>query len=426
MDPIAPPSIGVPLSSLQTPSLQPTSPELDQEIAARMANLRSDIDEQPSDQAAVSVQIPPQSAKAPQAVSLDDMPIIAPPVDDTYIEDQHADLDAAPDLDFALNEADMAADPAMDVDRAQTAVPQSDDPQSDVARPIHPRTRVVRIRRILPTPQDIVATEIEAVDDSQDADRRTAKRSILSEQAEAALLAELNALETSAPAIVPSDDAVSQMIARANADMESEAALRRRNEISHLKAAVLAKNAERAAGIEELGAKALNAYRQDLEQVVDPAPTPTSNSVSSIAQKQITPLVLVSEQRIHPAPRTEAIITNIFGEDDTDGLDGGENIFNDFETFDDFSDRLGANELIELMEAAAIYLAHVKKEPLFRRRQLVRLMSSIQDPLPMDRETSLKTFQELIDLGRLSQVETGLFAVTDRSKMLQEALRMAI
>ena len=44
----------------------------------------------------------------------------------------------------------------------------------------------------------------------------------------------------------------------------------------------------------------------------------------------------------------------------------------------------------------------------------------------MDRETSLKIFQELIDLGRLSQVETGLFAVTDRSKMLQEALRMAI
>ena len=419
--PIDPPSISAPQPNLeppnlQTPSLQPTSPEMDKEVAARIANLRSDTGEQPSDMTSVSAQIPPTIGDAPQVASVDDLPIIAAPMDDTYIEDQHADLGAAPVLDFDLTEKTVSQDPAIDPVRGQT----------DAPRPIHPRTRVVRIRRILPTPQDIVATEIKPVDETPDAHRPAAKRSILSEQAEAALLAELNALETFAPAIVPDDDAVGQMIARANADMESEAALRRRNEISHLKAAVLAKNAERAAGLEELGAKALNAYRQDLEQAVDPASSPASGPASNIAQKQITPLVLVSEQRIHPAPRKEATITNIFGDDDADGLEGGENIFNDIETFDDFSDRLGANELIELMEAAAIYLAHVKKEPLFRRRQLVRLMSSIQDPVPMDRETSLKIFQELIDLGRLSQVETGLFAVTDRSKMLQEALRMAI
>jgi hypothetical protein len=397
----------IPTEQVPAPAVQPVSPDLEDQIMARFANLRADTiatDAEMPQEAAKDDAVPnsDQAANSPEPEPLDEMSLIPHQAEDDYIEDEHADLNDTPAIDFATNI----------VPPSEIAAP------AEVPRVPHPRTRVVRIRRITPTPQDIIATEIST--GAHGADHPIAKRSLLSKQAEDALIAELNALESAGPAIVPNDDAVSQMIARANADMESDAAKRRRNEIAQLKAAVVAKNAERASDLKDLGARALNAYRQDLERAVESTPAQKS--------EHITPLVLVSAQRVHPnpAPKQTANVTNIFDDDEMDGLEEGENIFLEIETFDDFSDRLGANSLIEMMEAAAIYCAHVKGEPLFRRRQLVRLMASIHDPLPINRETSLKVFQELIDLGRISEVETGLFAVTDRSEMLQDALRMAM
>jgi hypothetical protein len=287
--------------------------------------------------------------------------------------------------------------------------------QTPEAEP-NPRTRVIRIRRIESEQSDIVQNPPQGVLQTETPQAAPAKTGVLSAEAEAALLAELNALDNAGPAIAPSDDAVTQMLARANADMDSAEAKRRRNELSHLKAAVAVTNADRALGIANPTETALNAYRQDLERAVTPA----------ARAERAAPLVLVSEQRINPSQQTAATISNIFGEDQMDGPEERQNIFTEIETFDDFADRLGASELIELMEAAAIYSAHVLGQPMFRRRQLVRLMGSIQDPLPMSRERGLEVFDQLIKLGRVTEAEAGLFAVTDRSPLLQEVLREAI
>lgn len=348
------------------PVLHAPSESLDADMDARLDMLRDTMPEPVSEPL-------PESLPDPLAVSdaAAQVESLLGADDDAYHED-------------AENTAPALADIAPLADPASESTP--------------PQTRVIRIRRI----------------DADDAEPISkAKTTVLSPHAEAALIAELRALDITDSA--PSDAAVDQMLARANADMDSDEAKRRRNEFSHLKAAVAATQAERALGLDTTIEDDLDAYRQDLQSAVQSAPKP----------ERAPPLVLVSAQRIIPSAKP-ANVANIFGEDDIDGSAEGDNIFTKIETFDDFSDRLGASTLTELMEAAAIYSAHVMGQPMFRRRHLVRLMNTIQDPIPMTRETSLQTFDQLIKMGRISEVESGLFAVTDRSPLLREALRAAI
>lgn len=395
------------------PKLSDPSDQLDNDLRERLATLRAEsaaLDPQiasPQPVAASVIQDAPPAAQMRQELPPQDLPSRRI-LDDEYIEDQHAEmLDKAPAAQPVQRPDPAQQQPAAVADAQQQAEPIAAQ-TAEASRQPNPRTRVIRIRRIDPDQSDIIQ--------NQPATPQPAKTGILSAEAEAALIAELNALDNSAPAIAPSDDTVTQMLARANADMDSVEAKRRRNELSHLKAAVAVTNADRALGVANPADQALNAYRKDLERAVTPAAKP----------ERPAPLVLVSEQRINPAPKPAANITNIFGEDQMDGAAERDNIFTKIETFDDFADRLGASELIELMEAAAIYSAHVLGQPMFRRRQLVRLMGSIQDPLPMSREKGLEIFNTLIELGRVSEVESGLFAVTDRSPLLREALREAI
>lgn len=411
-------------ADLPAPSLSEGSAELDSDVQQRLARLRAESlagapqtpiappDHAPRDAGeALAVDVAAQATPKPQIAPESEPRILPPRVSpqDEYIEDQHAEsldtsLFAKPSLD-----GDMAGQ-RPDAATAQPALQQTAEAQ------LNPRTRVIRIRRIDAEQSDIVQNPPQGGLQTETSQAAPAKTGLLSAEAEAALLAELNALDNSGPAIAPSDDAVTQMLARANADMDSAEAKRRRNELSHLKVAVAVTNADRALGIANPTDTALNAYRQDLERAVTPA----------ARAERAAPLVLVSEQRINPSQQSAATISNIFGEDQMDGPEERQNIFTQIETFDDFADRLGASELIELMEAAAIYSAHVLGQPMFRRRQLVRLMGSIQDPLPMSRERGLEVFDQLLKLGRVTEAEAGLFAVTDRSPLLQEVLREAI
>lgn len=370
------------------PSLRDPSDALDSDMRARLDSLRAEP--------TVTTLLPeePLPTAPPHAASFG--------LDDDYIEDQHAETPVSVPI--------ASAPPILNTEPAPTIAEEAE------PRLPNPRTRIIRIRRIDPNQSDIIENPPQSTEQNKGSQSAPARTGILSAEAEAALIAELNALDNSGPAIAPSDDTVTQMLARANADMDSDEAKRRRNELSQLKTAVAVTNADRALGLVNPTDAAINAYRADLERVVTPNAKP----------ERASPLVLVSEQRINHPPKAAANITNIFGEDQMDGPEGRDNIFTKIETFDDFADRLGASELIELMEAAAIYSAHVLGQPMFRRRQLVRLMASIQDPIPMSRELGLETFSKLVELGRVSEVESGLFAVTDRSPLLREALREAI
>jgi hypothetical protein len=232
------------------------------------------------------------------------------------------------------------------------------------------------------------------------------------------------------------EETLDQILARTNANMADTDVQRRQAAMAHMKAAAAATEADRAAGDSAPAPDPSAAFRGDLQNAAQ-------NAAAGAAQTPAkSPLVLVSAQRIadtdllaqSPAAQKASgpkLVENIFRADDQDEDDsdddlGAGNIFTGMESFEDFADRLGATEQIELMEAAAIYVAHIEKQPLFRRRQLVRHMTSLPGAMPVSRESSLAVFNQLLRNGSLCEVEPGLFSVSDRSPLLHWALREAM
>jgi hypothetical protein len=263
-------------------------------------------------------------------------------------------LEALPDTPRETDLAVEAAEAPMMIEIDQTAPDEVTDDSADPAptlptEPAHPlaeaapraRARVIRIRRAAPP---------EAETDTPDAELavetpvQPATTGILSDEAEAALQAELAALEAELggtltdaepevtrdvapepaaaaiasdptaeprPINVPAEDeAVSRLMAQAATEMGGEETRRRQSAIAHLKAAVAATEADRAVtgGRSAQGEQRMEPYRDDLERVVRPrrpqaeVTTPRPPAVPDPAARP-TPLVLVSAQRIdQPRP----------------------------------------------------------------------------------------------------------------------------
>ena len=286
---------------------------------------------------------------------------------------------------------------------------------------------------------------------------------LLSQEAEAALAAELAALEaeaTDAPAasvspdrparaaegherLTPAgDEAVNRLMAEASSQMEGTDTKRRQSAIAHLKAAVAATIAERRATghtLAEDGKDPTNAYRNDLAKVVRPA-----TSAAPTAARP-APLVLVSEQRIdRPAAAAPASVQPVRprrlgnsgsaaalqnyddltldeGEDDFDDIPA--NIFEANQGFADFADRLGATDLPDVLEAAAAFIACVEGREGFTRPQLMRHVGSANDGL--SREDSLRSFGLLLRDGRIVKDRRGLFTLPEGAAILTKAKSLA-
>lgn len=259
---------------------------------------------------------------------------VEPAIDEDEDEDQE-EYDEL-NLDLFDPEADMPAPEQIeDVDQVvqeattETAeiAPQDDEDAAPQPAP-RARARVIRIRRADPpaAPQPALAAE-------------ASPATALSDEAEAALQAELAALEAeiggleqdapeapltaeatpemaAAPAPVApkqitapaEDDAVNRLMEHAKSEMDGTETRRRQSAIAHLKAAVAATEADHTIG----GDKAvrtesrMDAYRNDLDRVVRPrrpvaeVTTPRPAAPAEAAARP-TPLVLVSAQRIDRA-----------------------------------------------------------------------------------------------------------------------------
>jgi hypothetical protein len=329
------------------------------------------------------------------------------------------------------------------------------------------RARVIKIRRSESQPVAEQETPVVA----EVADRN------LSEEAEAALAAELAAVEaerdnapaeqqtpvapvqTSRPAksaeanerLTPAaDEAVNRLMAEASTQMEGTETKRRQSAIAHLKAAVAATIAERRATgntLAEDGKGRMDAYRNDLAKVVRPA-------ANSAAQDRPAPLVLVSEQRIdRPAPQVSAPVAPpaaaqvqpvrprrlstggavaamqsydddaLDDDDDFDLDDDAVNLFGTNQGFAEFAERLGATDLPEVLEAAAAFIACVEGRESFTRPQLMRHVGAATEQL--SREDSLRSFGVLLRDGRITKNRRGQFSLPTSSHILSEAKKIA-
>jgi hypothetical protein len=249
-----------------------------------------------------------------------------------------------------------------------------------------------------------------------------------------------------APTVLDSevaDDAVRRLMDQTQSQMAVPENRRRLSSIAHLKAAVAATIAERFGSkpkpVEDVEATRSEPYRNDLARAVRPA------RPAGAAGDRPAPLVLVSEQRIdRPAPpapvapaapivpvrprrvTVQAAVLRPEVEDDLDEDAGSDtdNIFGDTKGFAEFADRVGANDLPELLEAAAAYAAAIEGRDAFTRPQLLNQISTVTGD-DVTREDELRSFGALLRDGRIVKVRRGQFALTESSSYLAEARRIA-
>lgn len=458
-------------------------------------------------------------------------------VDD--VADQ-ADLPAAADAALAAALADDDAVPAAP-DAAETA---AEDPAPATEKLQRARARVIRIRRAEPQPEPADDAGAEPASAGDDAAIAVARTSLLSPEAEAALQAELAALEAeTAPALVAAavapdasenttenaaegveeivataiaprpvrpvrpaaeSDArldrttrrlkqreadaakshiegrallesdsnaedLDRLMAQTNSAMDGAENKRRHSAIAHLKAAVVATEADRQAMAAHPGRvppSRQDPYRLDLQSVVRTSNPDQRNGETRPTSTDRPPvLVLVSEQRIDHRPQpvasaatieeprvvmptrprrassSAAQMTNLAtdtdylqarqlndDEDDTsaneEAAESDDNVFTEAQSFSDFAESLGATSLHEILEASAVYCAQVLGCPQFSRTLVMQQLDSLPGEA-VNREESLRVFGTLLREGRITKIRRNQFAVTDRSPLLAEALRNA-
>jgi len=342
-------------------------------------------------------------------------------------------------------------DTAPETSETRQAEQPADDAASLMARAKMARARVVKIRR-------------------SDAPPRPAP---LTESTEAPTDETSTPLEGTAPSVQPrrpvvprrprieaaEDDAsVKRLIEQTNSELDGPENRRRLSAIAHLKAAVAATVADRKAGVENKGPSdetRISPYRSDLERVMRPRVSQPDDKPSPVAPpaERPAPLVLVSEQRIdrprpaqpaeHGAPATAGhppvwprrvagggalamqAAQDQFDpeddseEDDTGVVDSG-TIFDPQFSFADFVDRIGADSLPDLLEAATAYALCVEGREYVSRPQMVKHVITLRPDLEEKREDVMRVFGTLLREGRIEKVRRGQFALQEGSPLLAE------
>jgi len=425
----------------------------------------------------------------------------AQPEEDDFSEDEHAENLMAPDLDDSdsvLQLDDAMATAAVESDvhvqdsEAQTEVSEaqdSDDAPKTVT-PVRPvRARVVRMKREdfedavtsgvleaeedlsddtdVPAAQDVIEAEVAPV--SGDAAR--ASESTLTPEDEADLVAELAQIEAElnradalgddadieedaaqdvTSAIEPSQDAViaedvaaadvdvSRLMAETDNQMDEPEGSRRRSAIAHLRAAVAATKAEKAAGQDLRDTTdGSEAYRDDLASVVQPLQgarpkrpqVPSSEAEQGSAPRPSreegpAPLKLVAEQRVDAAtqeadttPRDPVRPRRVSAADRTEApvapaapVSAPEEKVSNFA---EYAEHMGANNLPEMLEAAASYLTFVEGHDRFSRPMLMR-MARDMDEDNFTREDGLRGFGQLLRQNKIEKLPDGRFTASER------------
>jgi pilus assembly protein FimV len=226
------------------------------------------------------------------------------------------------------------------------------------------------------------------------------------------------------------ESSVTRILRETESQLDDTAASRRRATIAHLKAAVAATRADRDEGDEDSapdGDEDLDLYRDDLDRVVRPRRPSDGRTVS--APRRLAPLMLVSEQRIdlpkgdagadvRPRRITAGNLA-LLDEDDNEVLFDDED--DDVEetgpievsvAFAEYAARVGATDLVEVLEAAAAYSAFVEGRPSFTRPALMKQVAGYR----FTREEGLRAFGTLLRQGKIQKLKRGQFSITRASR----------
>lgn len=295
--------------------------------------------------------------------------------------------------------------------------------ETDAADTNAPRARIIKVKRS-EIDAAIASGTLEEVDDAENED----EASSLSDEQEAGLLADLAEVEAESPRAETTaaefddaegtddnedviaktaveDDDVSRLMAEADNQMDEPESTKRRSAFAHLKAAVMAKKADIGIGKEDEDKD--GAYRSDLASVVKPRRPEARGTSERPEGPRPAPLKLVAEQRVDigaAAPAGPVRPRRVAARDEAQSADTGT-------SFEDYATEMGANDLPELLEAAASYLSFVEGREQFSRPQLMTKVRQVEKD-DFSREDGLRSFGQLLRAGKIEKIKGGRFAVT--------------
>jgi len=247
------------------------------------------------------------------------------------------------------------------------------------------------------------------------------------------------------------EKAMDRLLVSTQTQMEKPDLVRRINALDQLKAAVAATEADqrvkemataRGEDTQDDEATDLDAYREDLRRAQSRTHTPLRSGAASLRAAP-APLILVSEQRIaEPAPSLDQhriapqrevaqshgnlalkreLRPQLQDHDDLDQRNGEirgipSDAFNAASTFADFAERVGAVDMIDLLEASAAYTSIVDGLPRFSRAQVMSKIAKITPGDAFSKEAGLRAFGKLLREGKILRVQDGQFAISKSSR----------
>ncbi|HVG47443.1 MAG TPA: hypothetical protein VM899_04820 [Rubellimicrobium sp.] len=202
------------------------------------------------------------------------------------------------------------------------------------------------------------------------------------------------------------EEELSRFLSRADDQLADPEAIRRRDVIAQLKAAVAATEAERALGDAEMGPEARqDAFRLDLSEAVRLHPP-----VSGV-RPDPEPLRLVPSQRVDSPPEDPEALPLPPDDEEEDEVPP----VRSRASFAVFASEMGATSLADLLEAAAAWLCFVDEIESVSRAQLLALAAEASGQVP-DREEGLRTFGTLLRQGRIAPVAGGRYRISQGSR----------
>ncbi len=255
----------------------------------------------------------------------------------------------------------------------------------------------------------------------------------LSPEEEAELMAELaevardteaeTAQDRDGAAILASLDdpepAIDRIMEKTNDALETPESGRKREAISHLKAAVAATEADRKlTGGDAKDEDQTESYREDLAQVVRPKRATSAAPTRARPERPVAPLKLVQEQRVDTSDETAEPAAPVRprrvskAQTAAPDSEGG---------FAEFAQSAGASELPDLLEAAAAYTAYVEGRENFTRPQVMRRAAAVAGADGFSREDGLRSFGQLLREGKINKLSRGQFVVSEETRFRPNA-----
>ncbi|MEM7642704.1 MAG: hypothetical protein AAF366_09260 [Pseudomonadota bacterium] len=284
------------------------------------------------------------------------------------------------------------------------------------------------------TPEDDLLADAEDEMATDEEEEATAEAGV-AEEAEEDALDDAEIAKDSAPgAQVPADRDMERLFAATDSRFSGEDMSRRHANISHLKAAVAARRADGPSA--EAAVDGADAYREDLASTVRPhRATKSTETATARPEQRPAPLMLVSEQRVEAETggdaepvrprRAERLSEDEVREAETLQTASGDAApkATPAEDFEQFAADLGAVDLPDILEAAAVYSAKVMGNEHFSRPRLLHLAAEAVDD--MSREDGLRGFGQLLRDGTIRKVSRGEFALSADSRYAASADRQA-